>query len=74
MPRQTTAGRLWVNLAIDPVAYTLLQELAPHRRAYGQFVSELLKGHAKRQEEQDLQHRVERLERQLAAVGSSDAG
>jgi hypothetical protein len=72
MPRQTTAGRLWVNLAIDPLAYSILQELAPHRRGHGQLVSELLKSHAARQEAEDLRSRIERLERRFVLLRSSD--
>ena len=43
---KTSTGKIKVNLALEPDAYELLKQMAPNRRAYGDFVSTLLRTNA----------------------------
>jgi hypothetical protein len=68
MSRQSSSGKLQVNLSFDSEAYAILARYAATRKGYGQFLGELLRQFARQHEQDSLRERVERLERQLAGA------
>jgi hypothetical protein len=68
MPKQTSNGKLQLNISVDARAYALLQRYAPTRRAYGTFIGNLLDAYNQRHERNELQERIERIEHQLECL------
>lgn len=66
MPRLYPNGRrLQVNLALDVDAYSILEQLAPSKRAYGHVLSQLLRDRAEANETPSLRARIEKLEQEM---------
>ena len=69
MPRYYTNGRrCQMNLTLDVDAYEILETLAPSKRAYGHFLSRMLRDLKRTREETQLCERFEASVSRLEAL------
>jgi predicted CopG family antitoxin len=68
---RTTTGKIKTNISLDDEAWNLLTRMAPTRRAYGDFISELIKAEWDRRAGGTLPERVRKLEQELADLRAS---
>jgi hypothetical protein len=69
MPRYYPSGRrCQVNLSLDADAYTILEELAPSKRAFGHLVSQMLRDVKRTREEPQLSERIRALEEKMGQM------